>query len=38
MVPPLMEFISERQTETGEGNGNPLQDSCLENTTERGAL
>ena len=21
----------------GEGNGNPLQDSCLENSTDRGA-
>ena len=23
---------------TGEGNGNPLQYSCLENSTDRGAL
>ena len=22
---------------TGEGNGNPLQDSCLENSVDRGA-
>ena len=25
------------ERDTGEGNGNPLQDSCLENPTDRGA-
>ena len=31
-------LIPESGRSPGEGNGNPLQDSCLENPTDRGAL
>ena len=30
-------LIPESQRSLGDGNGNPLQDSCLENPLERGA-
>ena len=30
-------FLVERYTEDGEGNGTPLQYSCLENPMDRGA-
>ena len=30
--------IPESGRSPGEGNGNPLQDSCLENPSDRGAL
>ena len=31
-------LISESERPPGVGNGNPLQDSCLENSTDRGTL
>ena len=30
-------YMALAQDNTGEGNGNPLQDSCLENPTDKGA-
>ena len=40
--PPAMQEVQETQVpgsgrSPGEGNGNPLQNSCLENSTDRGA-
>ena len=32
-----MSFIPESERSPGEGNGNPLQYSCLENPMDRGA-
>ena len=32
-----MDLISGSRRSTGEGNGNPLQYSCLENAMDRGA-
>ena len=32
-----MGLIPESERSPGEGNGNPLQDSCLENLRDRGA-
>ena len=31
-------FLFSKTTQIGEENGNPLQHSCLENPTDRGAL
>ena len=34
--PPAMQKLQENRVQSGEGNGNPLQSSCLENPMDRG--